>query len=110
MKESTGKNDEKKLLDYLQRNMTEEEKHAFELEQMNDGFSFDAIEGLSVIQPDKITMVTNDLNNQLKQHLHKKSRKKRRPLLFGQMNFYYGLILLILLVIITYWIIKNMLH
>ena len=108
MKPQSNLNEEKRMMDYLQGNMSEAEKQAYEAEQMQDDFTSDAVEGLSGLSAESIFGFQQDLNMKLQQQLHRKKRKKRKNGFTNPFYFYISLFLIILLAIIGYWVIKKM--
>ena len=73
---------EKKMMQYLQGNLPEEELHAIEKQMADSDFINDAIEGLQKFKrPQQIDQYVNQLNHQLqKQTALKKRRKEKRRL------------------------------
>lgn len=108
MKESPMTPDEKKLMDYLQGHMSDEEKRAFEAAQQEDHFVADASEGLSAISSESILSMQQELNKNLQQQLNRKKRKKRKPVFSNPFYFYIALAIIMLLAIIGYLVIKKL--
>ncbi|MBX3255036.1 MAG: hypothetical protein KF862_12915 [Chitinophagaceae bacterium] len=68
--------DQQKLLDYLQNNVSEEERHEIEKLFIDEAFESDASEGLQrVSDKSKLPVVMGELNRQLIKKLS--SRRKR---------------------------------
>ncbi len=108
MKQKPSHNDDQKIMHYLNREMSESERHAFESEQLTDPFANDAMEGLSEISGSRIEDLKKELDARLKQQLQKKKRKKRVNPFTSQFVFYVALGLIILLAIMAYFIIRKM--
>lgn len=102
--------EQEKLLQYLNRNMTDAEQHEFEKNMADDPFAEDALEGLEQVQQKtKIDSLTQQLNLQLKNELKKRNKKKKRSYgIQSQQLTYYAILLILLIAIITYVVIKKM--
>lgn len=101
--------EQEKLLEYLNRNMTDAEQHAFEKQMNEDEFMNDAVEGLqSVENKNNLPLLVQQLNNDLKKQLSKKNKRKEKRRLKEQPWVYFSVILILLLIIIAYLVIKKM--
>lgn len=99
--------EQEKLLEYLNRNLTEAEQHELEAHLNDDPFMSDAMDGLSQMQsPDKISLMVYQLNKDLKSQLEKK-KKRRKRVITETPWLYYTIILLLLLAVIGYLVIKK---
>jgi len=101
--------EQEKLLEYLNRNMTDAEQHAFEKQMNDDEFMNDAVEGLQALEnKNDLTSVVQQLNADLKKQLDKKKKRKEKRKLNEQPWVYFSVLLILLLVIIAYLVIKRM--
>lgn len=76
-----GEIDQQKLLDYLQGNLSEAERHEMEKLLLDSDFSSDAAEGLEQVRDKKkLPVVMNELNRQLIKKLSKRRKKSKRPI------------------------------
>lgn len=97
-----------KLLQYLNSHMSAEEQHAFEKQMNDDDFMNDAIEGLQSLEnKNNIPLVVQQLNTDLKKQLEKKKKRKEKRKLKEQPWLYFSVILILLLIIITWLVIKK---
>lgn len=100
--------EQEKLLQYLNRTLTEEEQHAIENTLNDDVFSSDAMDGLQQMKNTAdIPVLVNNLNKNLKDQLnkHKSIRNKRKP--GNQSWLYFSIILIILLAVIGYVLVRK---
>ena len=91
-----------KLLQYINRKLTDEEKHALEKNMANDEFMNDAVEGLEQVNnPAEIQDIVNRLNSKLREQVRsdKQKRHQRKPGI--QSWLYISIVLIILLAVIT---------
>jgi len=96
-----------KLLEYINRRLTDEEQHELESQLNDDPFMSDAVDGLSQVQGnDKISLLVYQLNKDLKTQLEKKKKRKKRSIKETPW-LYYTVILLLLLAVIGYIVIKK---
>ncbi len=101
--------EQEKLLQYLNRNMTDAEQHDFEKQMNEDEFMNDAVEGLqSVENKNNITGLVQQMNTELKKQLDKKKKRKQKRKLTEQPWIYFSIILLLLLIIAAFLVIKKM--
>ena len=96
--------DNQQLMDYLAGKLSEEEKHAIELQLSGSDFFNDAAEGLEKIKDKKdINVFVEQLNRDLHKKLQQKKRKKlKRKIL--QQRWVYAAIILILAIVIATWL------
>jgi hypothetical protein len=100
-------NDEALMMRYLNGELTEQERHAFEASQMDDPFASDAIEGLKSISPQNAEKIHGELKASLASQIGKKRKKRRIPFIQSQLIFYVTLaIILIILIVVSFMIIK----
>ena len=97
--------EQNKLLDYLNRQLTAKEQHELEKQLNDDEFMSDAMDGLAELHPKTdVSAVVNELNNGLNRQLRKKKQEKR---FFKQdASVYYGITLILLLLIIGYVVVR----
>ena len=101
--------EQEKLLQYLNRKMSDEEQHAFEKQMNEDDFMNDAVEGLQSLEnKNNIALVVQQLNADLKKQLDKKKRRKEKRKLKEQPWLYFSVVLILLLIVITWLVIKKM--
>ena len=101
--------EQEKLLQYLNRNMSDAEQHAFEKQMNDDEFMYDAVEGLEALEnKNKITDLVQQMNADLKKQLSKKKKRKEKRKLTENPWIYYSIVLVLLLIIIAYLVIKKM--
>lgn len=97
-----------KLFQYLEGNLSSEALHAFEKEMADSALLNDAVEGFQQLKDNsKINNYVDDLNKQLKQYTA--SKKKRRVNYKSQFNFWaiVAIVLILALSIITYLVLHK---
>lgn len=100
--------EQEKLLQYLNRNMSDAEQHAFEKQMNDDEFMNDAVEGLQSIEDKKkIGVLIQQLNGGLKKQLKKRKDGKQKRKIAEQPMLYFSIILILLLIITAYLVIKK---
>lgn len=100
--------EQEKLLQYLNRELSDEERHELEKAMADDAFINDAVEGLAEAgNTNNIQEIVSRLNNNLRDQVknQKDKRAKRRPVL--QSWLYVSIILIILLAVVSYCIIRK---
>ena len=98
-----------KLLQYLNNQLPEADKHAVEANLNDDAFMSDAMDGLQQLENKKdIPSIVNQLNTGLKIQLDKRKKRKNKRAIAEQPWVYYTIILLLVLVVIAYIVIKKM--
>jgi anti-sigma factor RsiW len=100
--------DPKKMLDYLDGKLSEEDKRAVELQLAESDFEADAMEGLSQIgNKARIGGIVTELNEKL----HRRTRQRRKRLFRNGMTFplwlAYATIIIIMLVVIGFIILRR---
>lgn len=102
--------EQEKLLQYINRNMTDAEQHEFEKNMADDPFAEDALEGLEQVQQKKeLHSLSHQLNLQLKKEVNKRNKKKKKYNgIQLQQWTYYAILLVLLIAIITYVVIKKL--
>lgn len=100
--------DNQKLMDYLSDKLSEAEKHAFEEEMIDSDFMNDAVEGLeSFEERTDIDLYARQLNKKLKEKLEKKKLKRSRRGIKDLPWFFYAIILILILAIISFIILRK---
>ena len=101
--------EQEKLLEYLNRNMSDAEQHSFEKQMNDDEFMNDAVEGLqSLDNKTNIASLVQQMNADLKKQLDKKKKRKEKRKLVEQPWIYFSIVLLLLLCVIAYVVIKKL--
>lgn len=100
--------EQEKLLEYLNRNMSDEEQHAFEKQMNEDEFMNDAVEGLQSIEnKNNLSLLVQELNTNLKKQLDKKKKRKEKRKYKQQPWIYYSIILILLLILVAWLVIRK---
>lgn len=100
--------DNQKLMDYLAGKLSDAEKHAFEEEMIDSDFMNDAVEGLdSFEKKTDIELYAQQLNRKLKEKLEKKKLKRSRRKIQDLPWFFYAIILILILAIISFVILRK---
>ena len=102
--------EQEKLLQYINRNMTDAEQHELEKSIADDPFAEDALDGLEQLKnKTELSSLTQQLNLQLKKEVNKrnKGRNKHKGIPSQQWT-YYAILLILLIAIITYVVIKKL--
>lgn len=103
--------EQEKLLDYLNKKLSAADAHEVEKQMADDAFMNDAVEGLEQFKNKKnLTLLLEQLNNDLKKQTAKKKLKKEKRKLRDQPWLYFTLVLLLLLVVIGYVLVKKFLN
>jgi hypothetical protein len=101
--------EQEKLLQYLNRNMSDAEQHAFEKQLNDDEFMNDAVEGLQALEhKNNIADLVQQMNADLKKQLEKKKKRKQKRKIVEQPWIYFSIVLVLLLIIIAYLVIKKL--
>jgi hypothetical protein len=99
--------DNQKLMDYLSNKLSQEEKHAFEMEMADSNMLNEAVEGLEgVADKNKLQEFTDKLNADLQKRLGKKKSRREKLKLKDQPWLYFAIIIILLLLVICFVIIK----
>jgi len=96
--------DNQQLMDYLAGKLSEEEKHAVEMQLAENDFMSDAVEGLEIVKNKRdINVFVDQLNRDLHKKLfRKKSKKQRRKAV--QQRWTFAAIILILVLLLAAWL------
>lgn len=96
--------DNQQLMDYLAGKLSEEEKHAVEMQLADSDFMTDALEGLETVKEKKdINVFVDQLNRDLHKKLQQKKKKKQQRKI-PQQRWVYAAIFLILAILIATWL------
>lgn len=97
-----------KLLDYLNKKLSAAEAHEVEKQMADDDFMNDAVEGLESFKNKKdLSLLVEQLNKDLKKQTAKKKKRKEKRMLRDQPWLYITIVTLLLLVVISYVLIKK---
>ena len=100
-----------KLLDYLNKKLPAAEAHEVEKQMANDDFMNDAVEGLENFKNKKdLSLYVQQLNKDLKKQTAKKKGRKDKRKLQEQPWLYFTIVLLLLLIVISYVLVKKYLE
>lgn len=96
-----------KLLEYLNRQLSEKEQHALESQMNDDAFMSDALDGLQALKSKKdLPSMVTELNSGLKKELEKNKAKRKKRTTGPDSMVYYTIITLLILVVIGYVVIR----
>jgi hypothetical protein len=99
--------DNQQLMDYLSRQLSEQDTHDLEKVMAGDEFVNDAVEGLQQFENKKdLNAYVQQLNDDLKKQLEKKKARKDKRKLENYPWIHFAIVLLLLLCIIAYVVIK----
>jgi CRISPR/Cas system-associated protein Cas7 (RAMP superfamily) len=93
--------------DYLNNNLSEEERYKLEESMMEDSFEADALEGLQQINKKDLNAVQQNLSKYIRNNLRKRKRYTDKPILFP-VWIMLAIILLIGIVVIGFLIISRL--
>jgi hypothetical protein len=100
--------DNQQLMDYIAGKLTAEEKHEVEKWMADSQFMNDAVEGLqSVKNKENINELVEQMNQDLQKKLEKKRLRKQKRKLKEQPWIYYAIVLVIFLIVMTWYIISR---
>ena len=97
-----------KLLDYLNKKLSASEAHEVEKQMADDEFINDAVEGLENFKNKKdLSLYVLQLNKNLKKQTQKKKLRKDKRKLREQPWLYFSIALLLILIIISFVLVKK---
>ncbi len=103
--------DQETLLLYLQGKLSAEKQHELEKQMLNDDFEADAVEGLQDFKdPQHLTLLVDQLKRDLKKRTEKKNNYRDKLRLKNEPWLYITILIMLLLIIISYFIIYKHLH
>lgn len=97
------------ILNYVNDSLSEEQRHALEMEMLENEFMNDAVEGLQQFN-DKQSLpdVVKNLNHQLIKQTTKYKVRKHKRKIPEQTLLIISIIIILMLCILGYWFIKKM--
>ena len=102
--------EQEKLLDYLNKKLSAGEAHELEKQMADDEFMNDAVEGLDELKDKRnIAAYVEQLNRDLQKNLKKKKKRREKRRIKEQPWVYFTIILILVLIIISYLVIKKLL-
>ena len=100
--------EQEKLLDYLNKKLSAPEAHEVEKQMADDEFMNDAVEGLEKFKNKKdLALLVQQLNEDLKKQTRKKNLKKEKRKLKEQPLLYFTIALLLILIVISFVLVKK---
>jgi hypothetical protein len=103
--------DQETLLLYLQDKLSVEKRHEVEKKLLENEFAGEAAEGLQQFKSkEKLTLLVDQLNHELKARLQKIKKRKEKIHLKEHPWLYLAVIIIILLIIISYFVIQRLLE
>jgi flagellar biosynthesis/type III secretory pathway M-ring protein FliF/YscJ len=106
--EGEGPIDDKKLMDYLNEQLSKQESHDLEALMADDPFVSDAVEGLAEFSDKKsLDVYVDQLNRDLQKQLEKKKKRREKRKLPNQQWTFVAIVVLLLICIIAYFVIKR---
>ena len=103
--------DQETLLLYLQNKLSVEKKHEVEKKLLENEFADEAMEGLEQFKnKERLTLVMDQLNRDLKDKLQKKKKRRERIHLKEQPWLYLAIVITIMLIVISYFVIHRLLQ
>ena len=108
LSESNKDIDNQKLMDYVAGKLSAKDTHEVEKWMADSEFANDAVEGLQQVQnKKKLESVVEQLNRDLQKKLEQKKTRKEKRKLKDQPWIYYTIILILFLIIITWFVIQR---
>ena len=108
---SNDKINNQKLIDYLNDNLSDKEKHEVEKWMSDNDMVNDAVEGLQHVKNKKnLQVYVEQLNKNLQNQLEQKKQQQKQRKLKEYPWIYFAIVLILLLCIIGYIIIRKFLH
>lgn len=100
--------DPRQLMDYLNDQLSEANKHAIEKNMAVDDFTNDAVEGLQEFTATKdIPLFVDQLNKDLQKKTAKNKRRKEKHQWKDQSYTYIAIFIILLLLLTSYFIIRK---
>ncbi len=97
---------EEELLRYLSKDISEDEMNSIEQKMTGSSFENDALEGLSQFKnKENIIEITNNLNQQLKKHVSRNSKRKKKRKIQDQQWLIVAILAVLLLSVAGYLLI-----
>ena len=103
--------DQETLLLYLQEKLSAEKQHEIEKAIIDNDFDGDAVEGLQDFKDHQhLALLVNQLKRDLKKRTQKKNNHREKLRIKNEPWLYITLLIILLLVIISYFILYKHLH
>lgn len=103
--------DNQKLVDYLQGNLSAEDKHEVEKILIDSNFESEALEGLQDAgSREKMNAVVAQLNHQLQSHLKERRKHRRKRPVSVQQWIIIAIVTLLALAVLGYFVIYRFQH
>ena len=99
--------DNQKLMNYLSGKLSAHEKHDFEKSLVDSEMLNDAIEGLEKLKNKNVSVLVEQLNTNLHKQLEKKKAKKLKRRVKDFPWLYLSIILILLIILISFLVIKR---
>lgn len=100
---------EENILNYVKDSLNEEQRHALEMEMLENEFMTDAVEGLQQYNDKQsITDVVKNLNHQLIKQTTKYKVRKHKRKIPEQTLVIISIAIILLLCLLGYWFIKKL--
>jgi hypothetical protein len=100
--------DQETLLLYLQGKLSEEKKHEVEKILLQNEFEDEALEGLQEFKDkEQLQYMTEMLNRDLKKKTEKKKKRREKMQLKDQPWLYISILILLLLIVLSYMVIRK---
>ncbi len=100
--------DQETLLLYLQGKLSEEKKHEVEKILLQNEFEDEALEGLQEFKDkEQLQYMTEMLNRDLKKKTEKKKKRREKMQLKDQPWLYISILILLLLIVLSYLVIRK---
>lgn len=91
------------LFKYLKNELADAEKHDVEKRLIDDGFEADAMDGLQEVEnPEKLMLIVDALNRDLKKKAEKKTQSRRKTDLKPQWIVYFSILILLIIIVMIY--------
>ncbi len=100
--------DNRQLMEYLNDQLSEANKHAVEKNMANDDFTNDAVEGLQKFTTTKdIPLFVEQLNKDLQKKTAQNKRRKEKRQWKDQPYTYIAIVIILGLLLASYFIVRN---
>ncbi|MDQ2721414.1 MAG: hypothetical protein M3Z26_16875 [Bacteroidota bacterium] len=98
--------DNQKLMDYLSDKLSAGEKHDFEKALIDSDLMNDAVEGLQKFKDkNELNLFVEQLNSKLKKQIGKKKTTKQKRRLKDMPWLYFSIIMIIIIILISFFVI-----
>ena len=99
--------DNQKLMDYLSKQLSNQDSHELEKMMADDEFMNDAVEGLAEFDNvKKLPLSVEQLNRNLQKQLNKKTTRKEKRKIKDNPWLYFTIIFLLLLVVVCFVLVR----